>query len=181
MKKTLINLNRADKILLFAALLSGVVFSFEFIWPHPLERTILANEAGTPTRAKAALAGFEPGIAQGLGSIAERPLFTMDRRPYELPIPLSEQSIEPDPPAKPTADFTLSAIVMTPARRMALLNSGTMEETVKLSSGDAYQGWTLTNVEKGSATFLNGTETITLALQPQRDLDNPAGVRRHDR
>jgi hypothetical protein len=180
MKGTSLNLNRADKTLLAVAFLSGVVISFELIWPHPLEATNLANEAGMATPAKFVLARLESGDAQGLGSIVERPLFTMDRRPYEMPIPLSEPRVEPDPPAKPTADFTLSAIVMMSDRRMVLLNTGRTKEVVKLTPGDAYQGWTLTNVENGSGTFLNGTETITLTLQPQRGPDNPAGVRRSD-
>jgi hypothetical protein len=174
------DLNIADKALVAISLLCISGMTAELLWPHPLELPDLQPDS-TIKRPGTSIRGREPSKNERvIASIAERPLFTLDRRPYQIPIDPPQEE-PPQVPPEPRVEFGLSAIVTTAEYRIALLKPGKSTETVKLALGESHAGWTLTDVLADAVTLSKGQETITVTLQPERDLAQPQrrGRREH--
>lgn len=95
-------------------------------------------------------------------AIVERPLFLQSRRP--IPGATTETS--------PTASkethlnqYNLTAVVIVPDKRLALLRSTTDKKIHKIEQGQDLQGWKLKEIKDESALFQQVTESQELRLQ----------------
>ncbi|HEX2201011.1 MAG TPA: hypothetical protein VHH93_03225, partial [Gammaproteobacteria bacterium] len=95
-------------------------------------------------------------------AIIERPLFLQSRRP--IPSATTETS--------PTASketrlnqYSLTAVVIVPDKRLALLRSTTDKKIHKIEEGQDLQGWKLKEIKDDSALFQQVNESQELRLQ----------------
>jgi hypothetical protein len=95
-------------------------------------------------------------------AIIERPLFLQSRRP--IPSATTETS--------PTASketrlnqYSLTAVVIVPDKRLALLRSTTDKKIHKIEEGQDLQGWKLKEIKDESALFQQVNESQELQLQ----------------
>ena len=95
-------------------------------------------------------------------AIVERPLFLQSRRP--IPGATTETS--------PTASketrlnqYSLTAVVIVPDKRLALLRSTTDKKIHKIEEGQDLQGWKLKEIKDESALFQQVNESQELRLQ----------------
>lgn len=157
-------LNIADKCLLGVAIASLAVMCVEMFRPYELEVPVEGETSDTAESVAPAPVRRALGTETDYSGIAERPLFTFDRRPYQAPVaePMRE---EPPAPPPPRIDFELSAIVTTPIDRIALLRTSNAPEMIKLSVGETYEQWTLSEVTANAVVLQNGTQSITVPLR----------------
>ncbi|HZC03642.1 MAG TPA: hypothetical protein VE844_20525 [Gammaproteobacteria bacterium] len=102
-----------------------------------------------------------PSLSQ-FQAIVERPLFLQSRRP--IPGATTETS--------PTASketrlnqYSLTAVVIVPDKRLALLRSTTDKKIHKIEEGQDLQGWKLKEIKDESALFQQVNENQELRLQ----------------
>jgi hypothetical protein len=102
-----------------------------------------------------------PSLSQ-FQAIIERPLFLQSRRP--VPSATTETS--------PTASketrlnqYSLTAVVIVPDKRLALLRSTTDKKIHKIEEGQDLQGWKLKEIKDESALFQQVNESQELRLQ----------------
>ena len=95
-------------------------------------------------------------------AIVERPLFLQSRRP--IPGATTETS--------PTASkethlnqYSLTAVIIVPDKRLALLRSTTDKKIHKIEEGQDLQGWKLKEIKDEAALFQQVTESQELRLQ----------------
>lgn len=97
------------------------------------------------------------------GEATTRPLFFSDRRPKPF-------SLQPggDAPKQDTFDYVLSSVLIAPGLRMAILQSPSGGDSIRLKQdedSDKLPGWRLTELTPRSATFASASETRTLDLR----------------
>jgi hypothetical protein len=132
--------------------------ALEMLWPHPL-RTAKAET--TPGKS-AEVAPIPPlALTPDYVTAIEHPLFTVDRRPYE--VPPSAQPAEAAP-AAPELNAQLIAVVRVGEEQMILMRLG--QAVRKLRGGETIDGWTVQRIDARSATVSNGSVERTLDLNP---------------
>lgn len=106
---------------------------------------------------------------EAFSEIVERPLFMENRRPFMPPA-----STEPKRPHQAEPDIStqisLSAIVITDNKRIALIENSRNKKLQKLQQGETFNGWTLTDIETNSIAMQKGPDTrrIELTVKPSR-------------
>jgi hypothetical protein len=94
--------------------------------------------------------------------MAQRPLFTVDRRPYQPPP--STQTAGPTGPPPPTIDAALLGIAKAADAQLILLRLGAAPTVHRLRMGGQIEGWTVTKIGEASAVLSNNGHTRELAL-----------------
>ena len=102
--------------------------------------------------------------------VAERPLFVEDRRPLGADAPA-----EAAPPAEPEArpEYDLSAVVMTPAGRTALLLKSGAQALERVVEGDTLEGWTLSQIRDDRVILERQGEKNTIMLRDFSEKQSP--------
>lgn len=108
-----------------------------------------------------------PDISE-FDEVINRPLFFADRKPYvyvapEKPIKPSRQKKKTIP--KKTEQYSLNAVIITPERQLAIIQSGRGKTLQRLSLGEEIEGWTLETIEPRSVLLKKGNETKSLELE----------------
>lgn len=99
-----------------------------------------------------------------LSETIERPLFTESRRPSE--VEASDAPVTPVPVVTgPTADFSISAIVITGKERAVLLTHSQSGELTRVTEGEMIAGWRLERVESDRAVFSKDGDSREIALR----------------
>ena len=104
--------------------------------------------------------------------IVERPLFTDKRRPYMPPVATGPGKQKR--PQRPEADIrsliSLSAIVVTKEKRIALIEDNRTGKLQQLRQGEKFNGWVMTGIGTNSIAMQKGpvTRNIELAVKPSR-------------
>ena len=100
-------------------------------------------------------------------TIIERPLFNENRKPGVAPQPVAPTKIVQKPKRKPVVNnqYLLSAVVITPKKKMAVIKNGRQRESVTLDIGESIDQWTLSEVTARTATLSNGKQSQTLELE----------------
>ena len=103
-----------------------------------------------------------PPLAE-YGAILERPLFLPDRRPYIAPEPVVAT---PAAAARTTSAirFLLSAVIITPDKRIALIQPEQNGKPRRLARGDEHDGWRLIAIEPRRISLRQGDEIRQLRL-----------------
>lgn len=114
-----------------------------------------------------------PAARSGMPSLEEltatrdRPLFSPDRRPPpgppEADAPTTPEMAEP-------AEFrpVLVGVVAGPGVGIAMVKKATGDGVVRVRVDEAYEGWTLSEVDERSATFVRGEERVVTTLARAR-------------
>lgn len=106
-------------------------------------------------------------------AITDRPLFYEERKPIVFTEPekkkaktsLIKKRTKPD-------QYYLSGIIITPDSRLAVIRDATGKNTERLSMGDTYSGWTLTQIDPLKVTLRKGDQEKVLELSVKPSLDN---------
>jgi hypothetical protein len=125
---------------------------------EPAERTLAATTPAAPT-----LPGLEepvlvvPPLA-AYAPVVERPLFSPSRRP---PV-----AAAPSPAVAPArgGELTLRGVVLSPHKRIALIETEGAREPRWLAEGETLQGWTVEEVHAGHIVLSDAGATRQLAL-----------------
>ena len=153
-----------------ALLLIGICVLLYFIWAGlnrplnlPDKPPASGPEAVTETAPEDARPP-EPDIAD-YAVVVERPLFFAERTPYvagEPDTPLTQ----PQPQTAPGLDipFTLSAIVISAGKRLAVIHYGRDNKQQRIALGQSIDGWTFTAIERRSVLLKKGNATKNLEL-----------------
>ena len=120
----------------------------------------------------------EPDIAD-YADVINRPLFFEDRAPY----------IAPEPEAPPTriapatapaqnlnVPFTLSAIIISAGKRLAIIHYGRENTLQRIALGQSVDGWTFITIESHSVLVRKGdtTKNLELAIKTSQYPARPA-------
>jgi len=102
-------------------------------------------------------------------NIINRPLFNDDRKPYVYVAPVAEQkpvkTKERPMPTKPQQQLSLTAVVITPEKSLAILQAGNNKTLQRVRLGETIDGWTLTEIQDQSVVLEQGGQTQTLELE----------------
>jgi hypothetical protein len=119
--------------------------------------------------------GGNPLWSLPLGSLSvtrDRPIFSPSRRPPPPPVVAAPYVPPPSPPPPerpPEPDHPLLTLLGTLAgesQGVGIFLDETDKTTLRLRTGEDHQGWVLTSIRGGEATFIKGERTATLALLP---------------
>lgn len=161
----------SNKILRFFLLTLSIIclsiLLFESLQDYSFDETILSNPVTSNKEEKQSNNITPLPPLTDYAEIIERPLFMEDRRPFVPP--------EVVTPAKPTTrkapatrrqeqTFSLSAIIITDDKRIALLESGREKKLHKVSQGDELDGWTIVDIAPNKISMQKGTETREMEL-----------------
>lgn len=102
--------------------------------------------------------------------IINRPLFNDDRKPYVFVAPPPEEKPvrtreRPAPASKPPQQMSLTAIVITPEKSLAILQAGNNKILQRVRLGETIDGWTLAEIQDQSVVLKQGEQTQTLELE----------------
>ena len=152
---------RLDHIALIAATaLSGAALA-EVLWPHALDG--VQEPPGHEDAANLVAPSVAPYPERSvLAVMAQRPLFTIDRRPYQPPP--SAQSAAPTGPPPPTLDAQLVGIAKAADAHLILLRVGAAPTVHRLRMGEQIDGWSVTSIGEASATLSNNGHERELSL-----------------
>src|SRR5918992_1995543 len=102
-----------------------------------------------------------PSLSQ-FQAIIERPLFLQSRRP----VPSATTETSPTVSKETRLNqYSLTAVVIVPDKRLALLRSTTDKKIHKIEEGQDLQGWKLKEIKDDSALFQQVNESQELRLQ----------------
>jgi hypothetical protein len=143
--------------------------------------TTAEDSAAEPKQAGPTLSGPAQGgnplwslPLSALAVTRERPIFSPSRRPPPPPVVAAPYvpppSPPPPPPAKPSEPdhplLTLLGALAGESQGVGIFLNETDKTTLRLRTGEDHQGWVLTSIRGGEATFVKGERTATLALLP---------------
>ena len=167
--------NPIERGALVLAAVAAIAAIVEFAWPRPLEATDFRSPDRDPTAGTAVDSSAEnPAASQEMARdydvIAQRPLFTVDRRPYRIPVaePVVTPPVRrPAPKPEPDVSFQLTAVIRTPSTKIALLTVDGSGESHKLRPGETLEGWTLSEVDEKSVRMQRSGREMLVMLDPQ--------------
>ena len=103
--------------------------------------------------------------------VAERPLFVEDRRPQGADGPAE---VAPPEEASARPEYDLSAVVMTPAGRTALLVKSGAQAAERVVEGDTLDGWTLAQIRDDRVILERQGEKNTIMLRDFSEKQSPS-------
>jgi hypothetical protein len=142
-------------LLVDAALALGLAALLWF--PGSAGREAGAFDAAPPAQAEAAPGrpAFAPPPLEAVAEIGRRPLFDRTRRPSNPP------TTADGPKAADLRDVALVGVIIGPGRRAVLLGTGE-SRPVRLTEGQAFQGWVVDAVTPGTVTLTRAGISKTL-------------------
>lgn len=106
-------------------------------------------------------------------AITDRPLFYEDRKPIVFVEPEKKKETNSLVKKRTKPDqYYLSGVIITPDSRLAVIRDATRKNTERLSIGDTYSGWTLTQIDPLKVTLRKGDQEKVLELSVKPSLDN---------
>lgn len=160
-----------DQSLLGIAVLCLAVGGAELAWRHPLEVFVEPPSPVAETTDQVVSKSTHRSFAD-YSDVVARPLFTIDRRPYEVPVEPSPPREPARPPVVARPEFWLRAVISTSEAQIALVAVGDAPEIHKLRLGDQVEGWTLAEVSRASIYLERRGERILVELNPEDPSDD---------
>jgi hypothetical protein len=159
-----------------------VVFIY-LIWQEtrPLEAPVMTTLENDITTDKDDEKIF-PGIENNLPAINEfdemvnRPLFSENRQPFVAEV-IENKKQEPKKPntRKSREEYSLNAVIITPATKIAIIQSSKAKELQRIALGETIDNWTLESIEPREIKLSSGTETKTLILEVKNSSPGKTG------
>jgi hypothetical protein len=150
-----------DRAMVATAAVLGALTTLEMTWPHALRRTA-RDDAASESVESVLRATPRLEVTRAYATAIDRPLFTVDRRPYQPPPDAAAQAAIAV--AAPELNARLLAVVTVAAEKLILLQVGGGNAVRKLKTGETVDGWTVRRVEDASATLSDGRFEHTVAL-----------------
>jgi len=100
--------------------------------------------------------------------IINRPLFFEDRKPYVYVAPEKSQkksNKKKKTAPKQTEQYVLNAVIITPEKHLAIIQSSRGKNTQRIALGESLDGWTVEAIEPRSVLLKKGNETKNLELE----------------
>jgi len=153
-------------LLTFCALLLGGLLAIQWLGWRPvnpladLEQEQSNETAGVPPVSPSTL-GEVPDVDH-YAVISDRPLFVPDRRPP------SDEAAETDVPEEELPaklEYDLTAVVMSPEGKTALLQKPGEKKVERALEGDLLDGWTLTQILEDRVVLERQGEKNTIVLR----------------
>jgi hypothetical protein len=132
--------------------------------------TANANSVNQPLTTPAIQTNDSFVAIEAYEDIINRPLFNDDRKPYVY----TEPVVQEKPPVKtrgrptphkPQQQLSLTAIVITPEKSLAILQAGKDKSLQRVRLGETIDGWTLDEIQDQSIVLKQGERTQTLELE----------------
>ena len=120
-----------------------------------------------PSNKKAGVPADKPVTSlEDYAGIIERPLFSPDRKPYEAEVVEAKPNrpVPVNTPLTKREDYSLSAVIITDDKRMALIETKNGKKIHRLREGEELDGWTLTDVQPARVSLKKGSEVKELEL-----------------
>jgi len=156
-------------ILLFTCCMLGFLLWANLNKPVALPDSVNVNNNAivATTQAPEEIQNVIPDISE-FDEVINRPLFFADRKPYVYVAPVkptkpSNQKKKTVP--KKAEQYSLNAVIITPERQLAIIQSGRSKTLQRLSLGEEIEGWTLETIESRSVLLKKGNETKNLELE----------------
>ena len=108
---------------------------------------------------------YEISKASDYDEIINRPLFFEDRKPFVYVKPEKQLKQKKQTTPKKTEQYSLSAVIITSERQLAIIQSGRGKTLQRISLGEDIDGWTLETIEPRSILLKKGNETKNLELE----------------
>ena len=156
------HLTRLHRALLLASagLVTVLLVELKSLVPPAEKESAATNVALTPHPLSATKQKPLPLIAE-YEELIRRPLFNEDRRPHvDSTAADRSTSLTVSPPT-----FTLSAIVITPEKSIAIVQSANTKTLERLTVNAVKDGWTLAEIHSQYVVITQGTRTAILALE----------------
>jgi hypothetical protein len=110
--------------------------------------------------------------------IVKRPLFNDDRLPFVYVAPEKSDKKNKKIPEKPVAQFRLNAVVITPEKQIAIIQSSKNKEMNRISLGESIDDWELSEVTNHSVQLKKGSQIKTLELEIKTSVKKPAATKK---
>jgi hypothetical protein len=159
-------LGTGDRWLLGLAVAALGAMTVELSWRYPIDVLVERTDARADIGAPIVYQTSVNTSSNAYLALAERPLFTVNRRPYEPPRETLAEVARPQaPPPPPRVEFVLNAVITAPATRIAFLKVDGSPELRKLALGESHDGWTLVDVRPASVVLESGGRMMTVELE----------------
>ena len=152
------------------ALLCIATFAIEFRDSYSLEDDVISR-ADTNKGSDQNSVTNRISDAEDFNAIAERPLFSVTRRPVENNNALNASSTTPEivnTRNTSNEEFLLSGIMITENDKFAFILSDSGRTTSKLRIGEEISDWTLTEIKTHAVTISRGSEQKVLELEVKK-------------
>lgn len=147
--------------------ISCVVTTCELVRPYDTAYDAAFIDGGEEAPADTTMPASEtiPAI-DAFSEIIERPLFMENRRPYVPPAPVVTKKPETPRPEEPdiATQISLRATIIIGDKRTALIQVIVDGKQQKLRQGEAFNGWTLADVQTDSISMKKGNEVRRIDL-----------------
>jgi general secretion pathway protein N len=114
---------------------------------------------------------------EALADTRARPIFSPSRRPPSPPVVASPPPPPPPKPASPVEPdrlkLTLLGTVIGTSDRLGVFLDETSKEVIRIRTGASHDGWTLSSVQPGAASFEKNRQEMTLKF-PLPGSERPA-------
>jgi hypothetical protein len=165
----------------FQVLLTGTCFFLCYLLWQEIQATDISTTAENITNEmieEETVLSF-PGIENTLPEIDEfdeminRPLFFENRQPFVFE-EIADEKPEPKNTntRKPREEYSLNAVIITPNKKIAIIESSKAKELQRIALGENIDDWTLESVEPREIKLINGKETKTLVLEIKNSAPN---------
>ncbi len=155
-------MNRNITLIAVCAGLALLMLAEWFIFAPSANPSLPARTGGVGTEPTAAAGGdFELPAIEQFAETVERPLFSESRRPG----PKDAATAEAGPaPAESPSQLKLSAVVLAPGHKIAVLKNTTTNKVQRVVQGDDWNGWTLQEVRRDGVVLRQQGQEQTLKL-----------------
>ncbi|PCJ40019.1 MAG: hypothetical protein COA71_12690 [SAR86 cluster bacterium] len=161
--------NLANSLIAIVSALLLIAAATEFFWPLNIQTDIETNtDASVEISIPINLASIV-NPTNNYSIISDRPLFTVDRQPYQAPIqelppettaPSSTPELEPEE----EINFSIQGIILSPQTQIALLKLGNSSDVQRVRVGESIESWEITAIENNQVVIQKNGNVRTLLL-----------------
>lgn len=136
-----------------------------FFVPSSAPQANEPSQLGTNISAGPAVEGAP---LSAFGEVLARPLFSESRRPP----PVSSSAVTPDTSSDDNPVLQLLGIILTPDKRMALIQSKDATDVVRVFEGESVSGWQVHLIKATQVVLKRGSEDEVLKLDDANKKEN---------
>ena len=153
-------------LVVLCAIFCGIT-AYELVRPYyPVYDATSSNRDEEPSAETSVAVSEAIPSVDAFSEIIERPLFMENRRPFVPPAPVVTEKPETPRPAEPdiTTQISLRATIIIGDKRIALIQVLGDGKQQTLRQGEAFNGWTLADIQTDSISMKKGNEVRRIDL-----------------